>query len=124
MMTGETEMGRKSIIPYALYKTEGYVSAMIAQKVTGFSEEDADLLWESIINMFEHDRSAARGKMCLRKLFVFKHDSVLGNSPAHVLFDKIKIHRKDGVVCPRAYGDYQITVDYDMPDGVELIEKI
>ncbi|MGN1133984.1 MAG: type I-C CRISPR-associated protein Cas7/Csd2, partial [Oscillospiraceae bacterium] len=80
---GSTEMGRKSYVPYGLYRAEGYVSAMLAQKVTGFSEEDLELLWTAIINMFEHDRSAARGKMCLRKLIVFKHESALGNAPAH-----------------------------------------
>ena len=86
---GDTEMGKKSIIPYALYRGEGYVSAMLAQKITGFSEDDLELRWTSIINMFEHDRSAARGKLCMRKLIVFKHDSALGNAPAHILFDKV-----------------------------------
>lgn len=92
--TGETEMGRKSIVPYGLYRADGYVSAMLAQKITKFSEEDLELLWKAIINMFEHDRSAARGKMCVRKLYVFKHDSLLGNAPANVLFDKIVIGKK------------------------------
>ena len=124
MGTGETEMGRKSIIPYALYRAEGYVSAALAQRVTGFSEEDAELLWEAVINMFEHDRSAARGKMCVRKLFVFRHDNILGNAPSHILFDKVKAVKKDGVVCPRSYGDYNIAVDRNMPEGVTLIEKL
>ena len=109
--TGETEMGRKSIVPYGLYRADGYVSAMLAQKITKFSEEDLELLWKAIINMFEHDRSAARGKMCVRKLYVFKHDSVLGNAPANVLFDKIVIGKKDGVEVPRSFNDYEITVD-------------
>lgn len=78
---GDTEMGRKSFIPYALYRAEGYVSAMLADKITGFSEDDLELLWSAVINMFEHDRSAARGKMCMRKLIVFKHESPLGNAP-------------------------------------------
>lgn len=121
--TGETEMGRKSIVPYGLYRAEGYVSAMLAQKITKFSEEDLELLWKAIINMFEHDRSAARGKMCVRKLYVFKHDSVLGNAPANVLFDKIVISKKDGVEVPRSFNDYEITVDKNMPEGVELQEK-
>lgn len=121
--TGETEMGRKSIVPYGLYRAEGYVSAMLAQKITKFSEEDLELLWKAIINMFEHDRSAARGKMCVRKLYVFKHDSVLGNAPANVLFDKIVIGKKDGVEVPRSFNDYEITVDKNMPEGVELQEK-
>lgn len=121
--TGETEMGRKSIVPYGLYRADGYVSAMLAQKLTKFSEEDLELLWKAIINMFEHDRSAARGKMCVRKLYVFKHDSVLGNAPANVLFDKIVISKKDGVEVPRSFNDYEITVDKNMPEGVELQEK-
>ena len=121
--TGETEMGRKSIVPYGLYRADGYVSAMLAQKITKFSEEDLELLWNAIINMFEHDRSAARGKMCVRKLYVFKHDSVLGNAPANVLFDKIVISKKDGVEVPRSFNDYEITVDKNMPEGVELQEK-
>lgn len=124
METGETEMGRKSIVPYGLYRCEGYISAMLAQKVTGFNEEDLELLWTSIINMFEHDRSAARGKMCLRKLYIFKHDSSLGNCPAHILLDKIKVEKKEGVVAPRSFDDYTVMVDKNIPDGVELIEKI
>lgn len=121
--TGETEMGRKSIVPYGLYRADGYVSAMLAQKITKFSEEDLELLWKAIINMFEHDRSAARGKMCVRKLYVFKHDSLLGNAPANVLVDKIVIGKKDGVEVPRSFNDYEITVDKNMPEGVELQEK-
>ena len=121
--TGETEMGRKSIVPYGLYRADGYVSAMLAQKITKFSEEDLELLWKAIINMIEHDRSAARGKMCVRKLYVFKHDSLLGNAPANVLFDKIVIGKKDGVEVPRSFNDYEITVDKNMPEGVELQEK-
>lgn len=121
---GETEMGKKSIVPYGLYRADGYVSAMLAQKVTGFSEDDLELLWNAIINMFEHDRSAARGKMCVRKLYVFKHDTVLGNAPANVLFDKIAISKKDGITVPRQFDDYEISVDSAMPDGVELCEKL
>ncbi len=118
----EGTMGRKSIVPYGLYRADGYVSAMLAQKLTKFSEEDLELLWKAIINMFEHDRSAARGKMCVRKLYVFKHD-LLGNAPANVLFDKIVISKKDGVEVPRSFNDYEITVDKNMPEGVELQEK-
>ena len=118
-----TEMGRKYIVPYGLYRAEGYVSANLARKTTGFSEEDLELLWTAIINMFENDRSAARGKMCLRKLYVFKHESALGNAPAAVLFDKITAESKcDGA--PRKFSDYEISVDRTMPAGVELIEKI
>ena len=119
----QTEMGKKSFISYGLYRAEGFVSAMLAQKVTGFTEDDLELLWTAIINMFENDRSAARGKMCLRKLYIFKHDSALGNAPAHILFDKIKVENVSDSV-PRNFNDYKITVDDAMPSGVELIEKI
>lgn len=121
---GDTEMGRKSVIPYALYRAEGYVSAALANKVTGLSEDDIELLWSAIINMFENDHSAARGKMCMRKLYVFKHSNVLGNCPSHVLFDKIQIALKEEGMPPRALKDYEITVDERMPEGVELIEKL
>lgn len=121
--TGDTEMGRKSVIPYALYRAEGYISAALANKSTGLSEEDVELLWISIINMFEHDHSALRGKMCMRKLFVFKHESILGNSPSHILFDKISVKETDNIV-PRSFQDYVIEVDSKMPQGVELIEKL
>ncbi|HCM22909.1 MAG TPA: type I-C CRISPR-associated protein Cas7/Csd2 [Ruminococcaceae bacterium] len=119
----ENTMGKKSFIPYGLYRAEGYVSAMLANK-TGFSEEDLELLWESIENMFEIDHSAARGKMSMQKLYVFKHDSVLGNAPSHLLFDKITVARKDNVEVARKFSDYIITVDSNMPEGVELIEKL
>ena len=121
--TGETEMGRKSVIPYALYRAEGYVSAALANKVTGLSEEDLELLWNAIINMFENDHSAARGKMCMRKLYVFKHSNVLGNCPSHLLFDKITVEEKFDQA-PRAFSDYEIHVDREMPAGVELLEKL
>lgn len=121
---GTSEMGKKSLIPYGLYRAEGYVSALLAQKVTGFNEDDLELLWTSIINMFENDRSAARGKMCMRKLIVFKHDSALGNAPAHTLFDKIKVELKSDVVAPRKYDDYVVSIDSTMPEGVTLIEKL
>lgn len=122
--TGDTEMGKKNFIPYALYRSEGYISAMLAQKTTGFSEEDLEIFWTAIVNMFEHDRSAARGKMCLRKLYVFKHDSALGNSPAHILFDKIKVEKKEDISSPRKFDDYNIFVDETMPTGVSFINKL
>ena len=120
---GSTEMGKKSVIPYGLYRAEGYVSAMEAQKVTGFSEEDIELLWTAILNMFEEDHSAARGKMCLRRLYIFKHDSALGNAPSHVLFDKIQVRKKESVPVARSFSDYDISIDESMPEGVELIQK-
>lgn len=121
--TGETEMGKKSIIPYGLYRAEGYISAALANKSTDLSEEDVELLWTAIINMFEHDHSAARGKMCMRRLYVFKHDNVLGCSPSHLLFDKIVVREKEDIP-PRAFTDYEITVNMDMPAGVEMLQKL
>ena len=96
-----TEMGRKYIVPYGLYRAEGYVSANLARKVTGFSEEDLQLLWQAILNMFENDHSAARGKMAVRELIVFKHDSELGNAPSYRLFDAVHVQRADGVTVAR-----------------------
>lgn len=120
----QAAIGRKSIVPYGLYRVEGYVSALLAQKVTGFSEEDLELLWTAIVNMFEHDHSAARGKMGVRKLIVFKHDSVLGNAPSETLFDKITVAKKENVDVPRSFKDYEVSIDKEMPSGVTLIEKI
>jgi len=123
----ERTMGRKHIVPYALYRVEGYISAKLANdatKGTGFSEEDLALFWEALVNMFEHDHSAARGKMASRKLFVFKHKDELGNAPSHKLFDMIKVEKDGGVVIPRKFSDYCVIVDGNMPDGVELIEKL
>ena len=116
-----TEMGRKFIVPYGLYRCEGYVSANIARKTTGFSEEDLSLLWEAIINMFEHDHSAARGKMSVRELIVFKHNSELGCAPAYKLFESVRVERKDSTTCApaRSYSDYVVTVDdSSLPEGV------
>ena len=113
-----TEMGRKYIVPYALYRAEGYVSANLARKTTGFSEEDLQLLWEAILNMFENDHSAARGKMAVRELIIFKHASELGNAPAYKLFDAVTVQRKDQTVPARSYHDYTVTVSDTLPEGV------
>ena len=113
-----TEMGRKYIVPYGLYRAEGFVSANLARKVTGFSQEDLELLWQAILNMFENDHSAARGKMAVRELIVFRHESELGNAPAYKLFDTVRVTRKEGVVAPRKYSDYTISVDESLPAGV------
>ena len=113
-----TEMGRKHIVPYALYRAEGYVSANLARRVTGFSEDDLQLLWQAILNMFENDHSAARGKMAVRELIVFKHDSELGNAPAYKLFEKVQVKPVEGVEVPRKYGDYVVSVSDDLPEGV------
>lgn len=114
-----TEMGRKYIVPYGLYRAEGFVSANLARKVTGFSEEDLTLLWHAILNMFENDHSAARGKMSVRELIVFKHDSELGNAPAHKLFDAVHVQRVHPDTPPRKYSDYTVEVDEaKIPEGV------
>jgi len=114
-----TEMGRKFIVPYGLYRMEGYVSANLARKTTGFSEEDLELLWQAIYNMFEYDHSAARGKMAVRKLIIFKHDSELGNAPAHKLFEKVKIRKKENVTVTRSYEEYVVSIDEStLPEGV------
>ena len=116
-----TEMGRKSIVPYGLYRAEGYVSANLARKVTGFTEDDLELLWEAILNMFEHDHSAARGKMAVRELIVFKHSKELGDCPAYKLFDSVRVEKKEGVLYPRKYQDYTVTIDEAcVPDSVEM----
>lgn len=120
-----TEMGRKSIVPYGLYRVEGYISANLARKVTGFSEEDLELLWEAIINMFEHDHSAARGKMAVRELIVFKHSKELGDCPAYKLFDAVEVKRKEDVIYPRKYQDYIVKIHEDkIPDSVEMKRMI
>ena len=117
-----TEMGRKYIVPYGLYRVEGYVSANLARKTTGFSEDDLNLLWTAILNMFENDHSAARGNMAVRELIVFKHDSEFGNAPAYKLFDTVKVAHKPDVVAPRSYSDYTVEVDEAaLPTGVTCI---
>jgi len=113
-------MGRKHTVPYGLYVAHGFVSASLANQ-TGFGEDDLELLWGALTNMFEHDRSAARGEMSTRGLYVFKHDSILGNAPAHSLFDLVKVSRKKDVAVPREFGDYVVTVDESaLPQGVAL----
>ena len=118
----ETEMGRKHIVPYALYRADGFISANLARKVTHFSEEDLELLWKAIINMFENDHSAARGKMAVRKLIIFKHDSELGNAPSHRTLDLVSVKRRDGVDTARSYSDYEVKInEAEKPDGVTII---
>lgn len=118
-----TEMGRKHIVPYGLYRAEGFVSANLARKTTGFSDEDLQLLWQAILNMFENDHSAARGKMAVRELIIFKHDSELGNAPSYKLFDAVTVARKDGIAVPRSYQDYTVTVADTLPEGVHCERK-
>ncbi|HUX62750.1 type I-C CRISPR-associated protein Cas7/Csd2 [Sulfuricella sp.] len=116
-------MGRKHTVPYGLYLAHGFVSSFLA-KQTGFSEEDLELLWQALAQMFEHDRSAARGEMTTRGLYVFKHDSELGNAPAHVLFERVRTKLKEGVSAPRSFDDYDVAVeDANLPAGVTLLRK-
>lgn len=120
-----TEMGRKYIVPYALYRVDGYISANLARKVTGFSEDDLALLWQAIINMFEYDHSAARGNMAVRELIVFKHTTELGNAPAYKLFDTVSVKRKEGVIAARSYNDYEVEVaENKLPEGVSCTRMI
>lgn len=118
-----TEMGRKYIVPYALYRAEGYISANLARKVTGFSEEDLELLWQAILNMFDNDHSAARGKMAVRKLIIFRHDSELGCAPAHKLFDGVKVEKRADVEIVRGFGDYVVEIEEHLPEGVTCFCK-
>lgn len=121
----ERTMGRKHIVPYAVYRAEGFVSAPLAAK-TGFTETDLDLLWQALTVMFDHDRSAARGKMSARNLFVFKHQSALGNAPAQKLFELVKVKRSGDLAAPpRSFADYKVTVEQAaIPAGVELQVKL
>jgi CRISPR-associated protein Csd2 len=137
---GRTEnrtMGRKHIVPYGLYRAHGFVSAKLAER-TGFDDGDLTLLWQAVENMFEHDRSAARGEMAVRKLIVFRHDSALGNAPAHALFDRVQVGRSidgefrkvndpaiDNRPPARGFNDYQVVIDRDnLPAGVDIIERL
>lgn len=117
-------MGRKHTVPYGLYVAHGFVSAFLA-KQTGFGEDDLNLLWQSLEYMFEHDRSAARGEMATRGLYVFEHESELGNAHAHELFDRIQPKLKQGVTVPRSFADYAVTVDEgELPAGVSLNRRV
>ena len=117
-------MGRKNLIPYGLYRCHGFISAHLAQD-TGFGEGDLDLLWQALTQMFDHDRSASRGTMAPQKLIVFKHNSALGNAPAHKLFERVTVHRKPSVEVARDFSDYEVSIVREgLPSGVEIIEKL
>lgn len=119
-----TEMGRKYVVPYGLYRCEGFVSANLARKTTGFTEDDLELFWDAVMNMFENDHSAARGKMAVRELIIFKHDTELGCAPAYKLFDLVSVRRKGEVDVPREYQDYEVSIDFDnMPAGVTCVVR-
>lgn len=132
----EGEMGRKHIVPYGLYRAHGYVSACLAGESTGFSEQDLDLLWNALAQMFDHDRSALRGEMAARRLIVFRHDSALGSAPAHRLFERVTVSRVFGgqehvpgttpdLPSARSYADYTLHMDEsDLPTGVTVEDKI
>lgn len=115
---------RKAIVPYGLYRVHGFISAPLA-KQTGFSEKDLELFWNALINMFDHDRSAARGEMAAQKLIVFRHDGELGNAPAQKLFDLINVKKKDESRPTRAFNDYEVIIDKNnVPNHVTLLEKL
>jgi len=135
--TENRTMGRKHIVPYGLYRAHAFVNAALARK-TGFSQGDLDHLFAALKTMFEHDRSASRGEMSARRIIVFRHDNVLGNAPAHALFDRVRVERRvDGEAYPlgdrrldnmppaRAFSDYSVTVDRDgLPEGVEILDLL
>ena len=116
-------MGRKFTVPYGLYVSHGFISAHLAAQ-TGFNENDLNVFWEALEKMFWEDHSAARGEMNVRGLYVFGHDSALGRAPAHELFEKIKVERKDSSIPARSFDDYKVTIDETMPEGVTLIRKV
>lgn len=117
-------MGRKHTVPYGIYVAHGFVSSFLARQ-TGFGDDDLELLWQSLEHMFEHDRSAARGEMSTRGLYVFKHDSELGNAHAHDLFDRIRIARKPEAEVPRSFTDYAVSIDdAALPAGVSLQRRV
>ncbi|MDY0191318.1 MAG: type I-C CRISPR-associated protein Cas7/Csd2 [Desulfuromonas sp.] len=113
---------RKAIVPYGLYRIHGFISAPLA-KQTGFSEEDLELFWDALINMFDHDHSATRGEMASQQLIIFKHESALGNAPARKLFDLVTVKKNDSDLPARSFKDYAVTVGA-APSGVEIIEKL
>ena len=117
-------MGRKNLIPYGLYRCHGFISAHLA-KQTGFSDNDLDLFWQALTQMFDHDRSASRGTMSPQKLVVFKHATELGNAPAHKLFERVSVQRKASVAVARSFADYDVTVNSSgLPSGVELLNVL
>jgi CRISPR-associated protein Csd2 len=112
-------MGRKHTVPYGVYRAHGFVSTHLAGQ-TGFSDDDLELLWESLVSMFEHDRSAARGQMSTRGLYVFRHDNALGRAPAHALFDRVRVTQRNGKP-PRHFSDFEVSVDEaELPQGIDL----
>ncbi len=121
---GNRTMGRKATVPYALYRSHGFISPHLASD-TGFSEEDLELFWQALEGMFDFDHSAARGLMAARRLIIFKHNSALGNAPAHKLLECVQVKQRDHSTPARCFEDFEIVIDRDkLPQGVELIERI
>ena len=117
-------MGRKNLIPYGLYRCHGFISAHLANE-TGFNDADLELFWQALSQMFDHDRSASRGMMAPQKLVVFKHESALGNAPAHKLFERVTVQRKANVPVARAFSDYDVSInETNLPIGVKLIQLL
>ena len=117
-------IGRKTLIPYGLYMTRGFYSAALADQ-TGVTDQDLELFWEALVKMWDCDRSASRGMMAPRGLYIFSHESKLGNAPAHKLFERIQVERKDSVEVPRRFEDYNVTVnELDIPEGVNLTQLV
>ena len=114
-------MGRKHIVPYALYRADGFISANLARRVTGFTEDDLELLWRAIVNMFENDHSAARGKMAVQQLIIFRHDTELGSAPSHKTLGLVTVKRKEGVDVARSFADYEVKINTEAcPEGVNI----
>lgn len=124
---GQT-MGRKTYIPYGLYRVEGYIDAnraLLENGGTGFTEDDLELVFEALVNMFEFDRSSSKGKMMAQKLIVFKHESVFGNAPSHKLFERVKVELKPEIMVPRSINDFDILIDYEnIPNGVVINKRL
>lgn len=122
--SANTDMGRKHTVAYGLYRTHGFVNAMFARQ-TGFTETDLALLWKALGNLFEMDRSAARGLMSARGLYVFEHESALGEAPALHLFERVSVDRRDGIEAPRSFADYVVKVKSDgLPVKIKLLEPL
>jgi CRISPR-associated protein Csd2 len=120
----QTEMGRKALVPYGLYRAHGFFNPHFA-KQTGVTEDDLDLFWQALQQMWDLDRSASRGMMACRGLYIFSHESSLGNAPAHTLFDRVQIERTGDVIAPRSFRDYYVTIDAgDLPAGVSLTRLV
>jgi len=118
-----TEMGNKHLVPYGLYLGYGHFSAPLARR-TGVQSQDLEVFWRAMTLMFDHDRAASRGEMALRGLYIFSHDNAFGRAPAHQLFERIQVQEKPGVLAPRSFGDYTVSISDNLPDGVTLTRMV